>query len=509
MNAVDSRLAKGKVGEGTVNIDGLDVKFPGLFKVLDSLVSSAAISKQTNFEPKEWNPFSQRVYMQSASDLSDAEKMMDVDQIIDSIGRFLELSHEAMHILLWEPLFVGFAKSPITSKTFSELSLCFEGFCFWYADIIITKNLRERFLDGEFIFNRNAVSQPGFHPYRAFSILGINDPIKILDLYGEIFSGKKDTLFYRKKSDLYIGDLLERFGGFYVYSINSIRLLYKEYEAMNFFSEYKVRFCDKDGLPSLLNDDLLLIDWQKNPQEYCKKIFKIALPSINAITKRQLTRVQQRRSIQTRAYHAYGIISALNRGLVFSAKRQEYKRNLFKRNLEIYLVKLESALMLLAKNGSIVKVQHMMNQADIFYSKYIRVYSEKNSLWLNSRFLLFPNLTGTFNRFGRLGESEELKWNEMNALTRHALRISYDYLNQLLNKKSELKNQTRIRSKIGKLILAVPKSRNHASSSEIKKWKSAFNSLVLDKEILKIWSVELCKCDPQKNKFREVNFVYT
>jgi hypothetical protein len=433
--------------------------------------------------------------------------MMDVDQIIASVGRFVEIAHESMHILLWEPYFVGHGEYPITKESFSNLSLSFEGFCFWYTDIVLTKQLRERFTDGEFILHRNAVSQPGFHPYRAFKAIGISHPTDILEIYANIFSGNKNTPIYKNRKKLFVGDLLSRFGNFYLSTMQPISLLYKELKTMKFFSEFRSRFCVV-GLPSLLPQEILSHNWQNDPSGYCKRIYTHGLKTIHRLSQSDLKRIQLRRKIQTRAYHAYTLLSALERDRVISTDETHFSRFKLMDHIRDYINELENGLKILLDSKSNAKVNSAILFADSNYQKKICNYSEKHSLWMSGREFILPSLSKKFNHFGKILETPSISLQEINTLTKHALRLSNRYLEQILTKRTDNQDDVRVRLKVAKLIQSVPTKKDQTSGREYSKWRSAFNSLVLDQRFIQLWSIPINGCSPLYNKFRDLNFVY-
>ena len=186
-----------------------DTKLPGLFNLFESF-SGAAIYDYHSRVEKEWNPFSQRPYFTKHSALKDKSIFTHLEKAKNAISiLFIESAHEATHVLLWEPLFTGKCKN-LTRQQFTDASLVFEGFCFWYADIIVTQTMRSRLPDGELAHARSAVSLANFHPFRAFKAIGINDHEKILDIYMQSFAGGITEL-YENRDKTFVTDLFERF----------------------------------------------------------------------------------------------------------------------------------------------------------------------------------------------------------------------------------------------------------------------------------------------------------
>jgi len=284
----------------------LSRSFPGLMPLLDSLDSGAIHDSRSSFPVKEWNPISQRVYYSNRF-LNEKKSWTNVfDSTVSHIGRFVEMSHEASHILALEPFFCGYGQK-MSQQEFIDFYYLSEGYCFWYADIIVTRKLRTKLPNGEFVLNRSAVSQGQFHPYRAFEVLKIKDPIKILEVYLDAFYGER-TALYDHQNKPFVKDLFARFGHFYVNSIKNIKALKKEFDAMGIFTEFKKRFWDIEGLPCLLDESV--IDFS-DPRYYFYLLYAKGMKGLEKTSTKLLRRVRIRRAIQTRAYHVWTLRHAL------------------------------------------------------------------------------------------------------------------------------------------------------------------------------------------------------
>ena len=141
----------------------------GDFKTLLSTISSISLEEMSRDTPLrifEWNPLSQRPALLKVPQANQVfgETFALTQQVFNCL---ITAIHELLHVALWEPFFCG--QMPIKSlEDFRKFTLMSEAFCFFYADIILTRKIRTTYPDGEPIFSRSAVSQNTFHPLSCF-----------------------------------------------------------------------------------------------------------------------------------------------------------------------------------------------------------------------------------------------------------------------------------------------------------------------------------------------------
>jgi len=503
LNRFQKRVATKPFGGNEFRIK-LERDLPGLFNLLNSF-SSVAMNSNRPESFQEWNPFSQRTYLTETQFSKDPSAFIQFDTAIRAIDHFIEVSHEANHVLLWEPLFVGKCKN-ISRRRFVDASLFFEAYCFWYADIIVTRNLRTKLPDGEFVRIRSAPSQPNFHPYRAFKAMGIEQPEKILDIYFKCFMGG-ETELYHSRDKPYVADLLRRFIAFYDESLKPSRLLFKQLTAMNFFNDFYRRFCSIPGLPSLLPERILNMDSLKEPWAYCHAIRGVGYRHIDNISESHISKVRVRRFIQTRAYTAYSLIYALESGSVFSRNRKKINSEEILGEIKHYINTLETMIQALGKGSPLEHIQRICRRADQMYSQKIRPFFISNDIWMSRRLFIFPPLKTKTSYFGILNDKEKISKPDL-------LKLNQTLLIQFCNPKLSMmasfktKSDTRMARDTGDLLAASSRVGERWTPLRAKEWKSAYNEVLLDSEILQQWSVPLAAIDPEHNTFREILFIY-
>jgi len=164
---------------------------PGLKNLFLSMSGVAPAVPDTSEE--EWNPISQRPHSAIPPVILDGLGS-EIIALKTAVDEFTILSHEMMHVALWEPFFAGLWR-PHNRQTFRQFSLMAEGFCYFFSDIVVSGAIRVRLPDGEFALERQTPSNVRFHPVRAFQSLGIVDHHEILDIYLEGFRGQPSRLW--------------------------------------------------------------------------------------------------------------------------------------------------------------------------------------------------------------------------------------------------------------------------------------------------------------------------
>jgi hypothetical protein len=473
---------------------------PGLFELVESLSGAAVneVDASKRAKVSEWNPFYQRVYLLSAAELRDDPLTRDLDRAADTIDRFIDVSHQASHVLLLEPFFVGRATAP-TAAQFVSTSLVCEGFCFWYADIVVTRRLRVRLADGELVRARSSFSQPLFHPYRAFQAIGIEDEEKILDVYLRAFAGEKSALFHKKHLPL-VHELFHRFARFFFASQKGIRDLKRELERQDVFGEFRRRFCLVPGLPSLLPESILQIDVHQDPRAFCLEVARSGLPWIGSLTQTVLQRVRARRAVQTRAYGAYSLRAVLRDGTFTVAgvgvgESRQPRRDLLLSSLEEYLSRLEAAIIALARGAPLRQVESLREAADAFYTAQVLARLRRTPLWVSERKMVLPYMKPPL---GLVREPSRLSRKDRAHLTRRALKLASRVYVEVPNPPVEgLRRMAALLD-----TAAAPRDGGRHDAA----WARALNALLCAPGLIDTWSVRLDAIDPAENRFRELRF---
>ena len=208
-----------------------------------------------------------------------------------------------MGTLLWESFFIG--RNEVKSKpSFSDLSLCFEGFSFWYSDVIITQIFRSMAPNGDFVVSRSSAFQ--FHPGSVLKALNLKLD-QGMDIYTTSFCGKKTRLLNDKNP--YANELIRTVYLFYADKIKSLHKAYGVLKRVGIFDSYYKRFCKIENLPTFLPSEFP--SPLGDPRAYCRAIYHKALPHLDKFNSRQVEQIRLRRHLQLRAYYATCLLYAL------------------------------------------------------------------------------------------------------------------------------------------------------------------------------------------------------
>ncbi len=478
----------------------LERDFPGLFELFQTLTSASVLEHKATLPTEEWNPFSQRMFFRGKNYFSNLHLMGDFEFISTAIDRFIEAAHEAAHIMILEPYFCGRAKFENVNQ-FIKANFNMEAFCFWYADIVVTKRLRVRFPDGELVRSRSAASQQLFHPYRAFLALGIKDEKKILEFYLKAFNGSTITGKSTEKS-LYVSNLSSRLLSVYGFHSKSNLILFDVLHKIGIFDTFQKRFCSDRRLPSIFSEAVLRkSDITERPEKYCIKIARQGFTDLQKRNQHDLKRVELRRHIQMRAYYGTCLRYALEHKLVFSLTGKNYNPDTLLSSATHYLDQLENCIQMLAEGKSIRKLSLACKKADQFYTQNLHLPSKRCSLWIARRVGIFPKFDTKGNMLGLLNAHEKIDRKDTGAINEILLKY---FTSKSINRK-EMNSSTLV--KIGRMIELCPAGTRYPSRNQIQ-WRQLYQEVILEPEILRLWSIPLAALNPEQNKFRELLFMY-
>lgn len=485
------------------------LNFRGVANLAQSFEATSVLEDSSDKKRiEEWNPLSQRpVHIKKPLRLEALGR--DFDRVSSVFSEFINLAHELMHVLLWEPLFCG--KLRPSKNQFVDLSLAFEGCCFWYADILLTPRLRLRYPDGEWIGARRSISQPNFHPYRAFHAMGLKDEDKIRNIYIDAFCGYRTRLL--NSANIYTLNLSQRIYSFYGRSAWEVTKMYDVLRDIGFFSDYYERFCKIENLPSIFPKAILQTSPSKDVHGYCHLVFSQGLDHIHKLSPEKIEGVRIRRSAQMRAYYATTLLWIIKNNLIQNQKggMSGQARHKLCKHLEKYLYFLEQALHALANTTPKEEIYETIRFADDFYSKNILTHFAYYKTWVNQRVTISNRFSKNQSAFGSGVNVEKwktedvddlIKWLLLNPLSkllkapRGAQKSSSILVSQAYSLVFDLSNQT---SDISKKTSDVAKR---------KKINNRLKKLLSNEVILREWSVKLGDIHPGRNKFREPIFIY-
>lgn len=462
-------------------------RFTGMRNVLASMgalaVSKPGVSGYVRVE--EWNPIAQRPIARRVPPFarerrSFAQEFEDLREIYDNV---VTLMHEAMHVVMWEPFFTGRVRP--SEKTFVEASNAFEGFCFFYADIVVCSQIEAQYPDGLVIYGKRGVSQPDFSPVSVFRTLGIREPEKILDAYLSALAGRASVLTHPTTKTPFARLLAMRLYPISVAGAKANAKVYAHLEKTGITSTFYDRYCAVRGIPSLLPADLLRLD-ARDPHPYCADMFARGLRAIADRSSSEIARVRTRRMLQTRAYYAHQLRWILEERLAFcprhsrSAPFTRSQGDQWLRHLASYLDEIEALLLLLcASTEGPEAIERRLLRADRTYEDAIRRPLVAADLWVRRRELIFPAMP--------------VPAVDLDALPASSAELAglYQFVVRVAAARFDAREQMRVMKDF--------------FSGEA---GAKLTDLLTREGIRDTWSVPLAAIDPLRNGFRELLFLY-
>jgi hypothetical protein len=447
--------------------------------------------------PPEWNPFTQRILLRSRP-RSVSELGADFEGLEYAITGAMHVIHEACHVLMWEPLFVG-AMAELDASTFVQMSMGFEGFCFWYPDIVVAKQLRDRYANGDVVLSRRGASSPHFSPHMAFDALGIDNADRIRQIYLDAFSGLSTPLATKVgMAHAASRSLARRIYGFYARGKLDVARLYTELNRVKLFGDFARRFW-LSGLPSALPDALLARTraGEISLDEYCDEIAGAGFRWIAGLDEARLMAVAFRRMVQTRAYFAWTVRHVLREQLFVGPSGAGVPASGVEEivgQLDHYLARLERILLVMRDRPGHVHARDLagaaLAAADRHYDRAVRLRLKRARLWVRNRRQIFPN------------DSVQLPWGPLRRAEatprrrEHALQRCLEIGRGLAGERRPLPPAT---SEV---------CRRPARDADLDRWIRAHNRFMTHPEVLPRWSIMLSDVDPCRDSFRELLFVY-
>ncbi len=472
---------------------------PGLTNLLNTFAVGSPHSRKLDIE--EWNPISQRP-------LFDCDKVdyCDFDGAFrattHAIHHSIVLVHESIHVLMWESFFSG-AFVP-KSSNFCKLSLAFEGFCFWYADIILNRRIKIKSPDGEFVFKRHSASQNHVHPYHVFQALNVMDPEKIMRIYIDAFTGYETPISKNMNKPL-VNEIANRFYGFYSDTLKAPVEMFKVLDDVQIFGEYFEKFCKIQNIPSMFSKTFLKTDPSQNLNEYCWAIFSKEMPRMDSLGSVQIRAVRLRRSLQTRAYFAFALRHSIERSN-YIAKPGLSKKQMQK-NINLYVEQLRVALNDLCEAQSHSKVIRSIEHADRFYLKNIRSRLIKYNAYCGRRLQLLPTFPG-YSTLAINDKRTHLSRRQLLKFSQHLIDTLVVPNLDLVGKSADSLTLLRSASALTKYLASLQNLKGKKYSSQVKNISTKIDKILSHKLVLPYWSIPLSDIRPDQNAFREIIFKY-
>lgn len=229
----------------------------------------------------------------SASIFSTAFQVHDLPSLSLIIESSIEVMKNAWRCYYFEPFFCGLLK--LNSDNFvlnSQKALAAGSF---YADMILTKELRLLFKNSEMVPFRTHIRSVIFHPYRAIELnsSGFNNSLK---KYIKIFTSLKKNLNNNSFNAL--------FYRFYEDEIHKNNEFFKKILKLNIIDEFFIRFCSKESIPSIFSFKQLDSIKSSGYDEHLKTPLYRSVSYLNRLKPVDLKRIALRRSLQSKALQA-------------------------------------------------------------------------------------------------------------------------------------------------------------------------------------------------------------
>lgn len=473
------------VGNLRTLLADLGVASSAMFAGLIALESSFPVTrlKFEAGEPRDWNPLKQIPFCYRGY-ASGALLSAAYDERYKKAHQVVELSHEMLHILLWESFFVGDVCP--SEAEFVELSRAFEGYAYWFADIAVTEELRKIFPKNEVLFSRHSLTSLNFHPGDAFRELGILDPKQIKKVYLDTFMGRGARGASFPKSHR-LAPLFRGLENFYSESAIHLRALYRALQASGTFTAFWLRFCAIPDLPRMM-------DRRFDSGRAARRMIEEGNPL--GVFSRQpeiLNAVKVRRELQIRAYTYMQVRHCVETdGLLRkpgSRLSPAWRREVVKK-LDLVLTELERYLRALAEGASIRVIRGQLRKLDITYEKTLRCEFLKVEGRVARRNVLLTD-------DGYLGLAIDLNRNDRAAIKR--MRRLYDSLTVNLLFSAVASNRTFLKNH--ELIV-----RTRATNSSV--YRALIKNLTSE-VLISRWTVSLDAVSPTSNSFPEINHFFT
>lgn len=475
-------------------------KMPGEPKGITNFLNTFPSASPSTMTPhiEEWNPFSQRPLLEMKEEIND-DMGKEFAELAHLVYRYIILLHESMHVLMWEPFFCG--KFVPKKKDFLELSLLFEGFCFWYADFVTNNQIALFFPDGGKVFTTHAVSQIQYHPKNVFKKINIRQKKEILNTYLNAFCGR-ETVFSEIKNDILVNEFSKRFYGFYEGTQSAPMNMFDVFCKINLFEDYFDKFCNIKNMPTLLLKSEEKLIQQGRYSDYVFKIYNTTMNGINKMNVDDILSVRMRRAIQTRAYYLYQIIFLI-RSKNFSSKKS-LNTNTVMTRLHKYENLLEHALKTLCETGKIHLAKRLVNQADSYYNKNILLLMGDNvrTSYKHQIMPALPHHVLVSPNDKRLGLNQK-------KIVAYSKALVGSSLDEIANVCDGSKNAVDLLKLLKKITLIISNFDKNPRSKINPQLSNYLDQFIAHPLIAKDIFLSLNTFNPKKNTFREIIMGYT
>jgi hypothetical protein len=450
---------------------------------------------------EEWNPLSQRPHS-PLPPLVGNELGAEITALKEAIDAFTTLSHEMMHVALWEPFFTGKWR-PRNRAQFRNFSLMAEGYCFFFGDIIVTSLIRTRFADGEFAFARQTPSNALFHPVRAFAALGISNKNEILDIYLDGFVGKQTSLATSRHASNFASFLAGRIYEFYSGTLGYLNHMHEVFLQLGVLDEFYQRFCNLPELPTFLEDSDAKLLRGPSFKPFFKTFFRRGQKILGQLSEEKITSIRWRRMLQSRAYYALQVRWYLSEERLI-AKRWSaaYSQRVLK-HVDSYLSSIETLLAELAQSPSKSPVAQLA-AIDLNYEHNVRRLFIDHEIWVGHRWLIVPKRAG-----GLISVCENTNVDAKSTKIKVLRTVAFvlDELTREMKAAQTIEKRTELLAEIER-VAAIGAACSTESSKVLKGLEKRLITALVRPLVRQTWSLPLAAFNPGQNLFRELAFSY-
>lgn len=450
---------------------------PGLEQLLGSLTVISPSKRQVRERHVEdWNPLAQRVLLSDRATLPMSELELPLGTLSSHAQTFVEWAHEAVHIYSMEGWLTG-AHALTDRESFRSWYLAGEGLAYWYADIVVTRALRQALPSLNLVFSRQAVSSASFHPETALAELGLTSPEDVLPVYLEAFTGRWEHQGPERLGRAFSA----RVRDFYEDSAGTLGNLFQTLSDYDILDGYWRRFCAIPGLPSLL-DESQRRDLGALTAVPAHRLLAHSLATLSRLDEQHLAAVRLRRSLQLRAYYLWMLLATLEGGQVYGLEPSASDEA--GRALRPLLDDLAQGLQSLAAGAALTEVQQVADRVSASVDAVIA--GPLAGSIMAYRYWIFPAFAPTGGLMGL--------WTERSAFSdEEAARIASDVFER--STRSE------------EVILLMSDFLRTLRSGQAER-VVAFNRLMLHRDVRPTWTIDLGEISFQSDRFRELAFEF-
>lgn len=288
----------------------------------------------------EWNPVSQRVHHPVPD-----EKTSTATRYValrTTVKHFSEFCHELMHVVLWEPFFVGKLNPMESQETLDDFHLLTEAFCFWYGDIQVYLHIARDILDDPQLIWDSVGWEGVGTPASFLEDFGLRTPCAQLELYLMLFGRSPDVLEYHEEDPRWRAFRSRVFRFILGADRSASPLTYRIWDESSIRDEFFRRFC-KPGLPELFS--LYPLENSADAvRHYVAEFLRVELPALARLDPATVRAVRERRLLQAWAYFVMQLRHAHRAGLLMTETLETFSAPWIHASLESALDCLEKGL---------------------------------------------------------------------------------------------------------------------------------------------------------------------